>query len=90
MEITIATNTIATSMVVLDIVESSRAGILACCEATTKENRDAVLQIVKKAEKICGLAPFGIAKDVMAALWQRHLNIQWLIDASLFQVGLMF
>ncbi|KAJ5354472.1 hypothetical protein N7541_005516 [Penicillium brevicompactum] len=43
---------------------------IAGCEATTKPQRDAILDIVDQAGIKSGFAPFKIAKDIMAEVWR--------------------
>jgi arginine metabolism regulation protein II len=45
---------------------------LAGCEAMTKERRDAILKLVERSKKRCGLNPVDIAEDVMTTVWKRQ------------------
>lgn len=42
---------------------------IAACEATKKEQREAIWNIVSKGEKKSGLAPFRMVKDVISEVW---------------------
>lgn len=45
---------------------------IAGCEATTKPQRDAILDIVDQAGTQSGLSPFKTARDIMSDVWRRQ------------------
>jgi arginine metabolism regulation protein II len=45
---------------------------IAGCEATTKPQRDAILDIVDQAGTQSGLLPFKTARDIMSDVWRRQ------------------